>query len=114
MSETYVVLELAPTAAEFRALCLANDWAGLERLQKRLRDGTRLVANSLRGDGFTIINCSAGNVTGRASSCSRDRNSLQIDIASLLGEDMPFRCGTGYSLKEAYLVASDGEGECPA
>jgi hypothetical protein len=113
MSETYVILDVAPTAAEFRALCIGNDWARLERLHKRLRDGTRLVANSLRGDGFTILNCSAGNVTGRASFCSRNSVSLKSDISSLLGEDMPFKFGTGSSLKAAYLAAFDGDGEPP-
>jgi hypothetical protein len=114
MFEIYVVLEMAPTAAEFRALYLSNNWADLQSLHKRLRDNTRVVANSLRGDGFTIVNCSAGNVTGYANTCSRDSVSLKNDITSLLGDDMPFRFGIGSSLKEAYLVAFEGEGDLSA
>ncbi len=108
MSEIYLFLEVGPTADEIRSTCLRNDWARLERLHKNLRDATRLVANSLRGDGFAIVNCSAGNVTGHASFCSRDEASLREDINSLLG-NTPLRLGIGSSLKDAYLGAFSGE-----
>jgi len=111
MSEIYLIADAGPTPAEYGRLCLDNNLEGLERLHKRLRDGTRLVANSLRGDGFTIINCSAGNVTGHAISCSRDSASLRDDVASLLGKDVPFRFGVGSSLKDAYLAAFKNEGQ---
>lgn len=105
MQETFVIVEMSLTPGLFRQLCMSNDWAALELLQKRLRDGTRVVANSLRGDGFTIVNCSAGNVTGRASTCSRDADGLSEDVASLLGQDIPFRFGFGSSLRNAYVAA---------
>jgi hypothetical protein len=105
MSEIYVIIEAGPGPGQFRELCLSDDWAALELLQKRLRDGTRLVANSLRGDGFSIVNCSAGNVTGRAYACSRDAESLKDDVVSLLGLDLFFRFGVGSSLRDAYVAA---------
>lgn len=105
MSEIFIIIEAGPSPGHFRELCLANDWPALEILQKHLRDGTRVVANSLRGDGFTIVNCSAGNVTARADSCSRDADGLREDVVTLLGQDMPFRFGIGSSLREAYSAA---------
>lgn len=80
MSAIYIIVEAGLKPGHFRELCLSNDWSVLELFQKRLRDGTRVVANSLRGDGFAIANCFAGNVTGRADSCSRDADGLRDDV----------------------------------
>jgi hypothetical protein len=105
MSAIYMIVEAGLNPSQFRELCLSNDWSALELFQKRLRDGTRVVANSLRGDGFAIVNCSAGNVTGRAETCSRDADGLRDDVISLLGHDVPVRIGIGSSLRDAYVAA---------
>lgn len=69
MEERYLIFDASVAAASYETLCLDNDWAGLERLHRQLRDRTRLIANSLRSDGFMILNCSAGDVTAHAHSC---------------------------------------------
>lgn len=102
MAERYVIIDASPDEAAFAALCLADDWDGLARLHRQIRDRTRVVANGLRGEGFEIVNCAAGNVTGHASDVSSSDDSLIEDIKSLLGADLPFRIGLGPTLKAAY------------
>jgi len=102
MAERYVIIDASPGEAAFAALCLADDWDGLARLHRQIRDRTRVVANGLRGEGFEIVNCAAGNVTGHAGETSSSDDSLIEDIESLLGTDLPFRIGLGPTLKAAY------------
>lgn len=104
MEGKYLIFDASPTAGSYEALCLDNDWTGLERLHKQLRDRSRLVANSLRSDGFTILNCSAGNVTAHALSCSRSDAHLHEDIASLCNQQIAYQLGIGSSLRAAYLA----------
>lgn len=112
MEGTYLIFEASPTAHVYEALCLHNDWTGLERLHKQLRDRTRLIANSLRSDGFTILNCSAGNVTAHALSCSRSDADLHEDIASLCDKQIVYQLGIGSSLRAAYLALQLYETRC--
>lgn len=102
MAERYVIIDASPGEAAFAALCLSEDWDGVARLHREIRDRTRVVANCLRGWGFEIANCAAGNVTGHASEVSSSDDSLVEDIKNLFGPDLPFRVGLGSTLKAAY------------
>lgn len=110
MEERYLIFDAGPSEASYRELCLNEDWEGLERMHRRLRDVTRLISNSLRGDGFTIVNCCAGNATAHAVSCSRSDAHLHEDIATLCGDLIHYKLSVGSSLRAAYLgLRRDGK-----
>ncbi len=102
MGTRYIIVESASATSLIAECCIANDIGGLDRLYRQLREDTRLIANSFRGSGFTIVNCAGINVTACSEHPLATDDTLVEGVPSLTRPRLDFRVGLGTTLAEAF------------
>ena len=104
MGTRYIIVESASASRLLAEHYRANDLEGLERLYRHLREDTRLIANSFRASGFTVLNCAGINVTAHSADPLATDDMLIDGVRSLTRAPLDFRAGIGTTLAEAFNV----------
>lgn len=83
---------------------LRNDLKALEAINENVNNKTRLIADFLRKQGFSVIFCAADGVAGYCDKETPDDDFIFDNIKNIAGNELSFSVGIGNSLRESYTA----------
>lgn len=83
---------------------LKNDPERLTEMNNLVQTTTRLIADFLQSQNFTVIFCAADGVAAYSSSPTATDDVLFRSISKLAGKTLTFSAGVGSSLRQSYIA----------
>lgn len=100
----YITIDGDDVGQKITSSYLKNDLSQLSRINELVREKTRLIAEFLRSQGFTVIFCAADGVAGYGEYVEASDEFIAESIKSLSGDELTFSIGVGRSLRDSYIA----------